>query len=299
MKNMFLALLIAIVPMWALAEDTAPASRADFTLCTGGAGGTYEGMGYRILGRDVTDKLLAKGKVINTGGSVDNAEMLKTGECIAAIIQADVFESQSPLRDATVIDGYKEAIFWLHGEKGVDDFQDLSGSKGERAVVVVKGSGAEATLSNFKQIDKDYANVKVVSVDDWYEAATAAAQGYIVISKARIDVAGMVYIGRPGNITNEITADFGKRLSVGNIEESSFGKVKDANGNPIYFTCDIDSKSTNGIKIDNTFTDPETYCMNSQVVYNNEYFNDMKATDARNAKRVLQRSIVGAATALQ
>ena len=52
------------------------------------------------------------------------------------------------------------------------------------------------------------------------------------ITGVKVEIAGMLYISRPGKISTDITEDFGPSLTIGQVEDSSFQSSKDANGNP-------------------------------------------------------------------
>lgn len=268
------------------------------TVCTGGEGGAYEALGAQI-GGDVARKIGTEVEVLNTGGSIENAELMSGGDCYLAIMQGDAVVSKSLPRNISVTSAHTEAVFWLFGKGGVEDFADItSKDNNSRAVAIVSGSGAEVTLDNFAKVDKDYKDVRTVEFDDWYLAAEAAAQGYTMKAGVRVDIAGLLYVGRPGFITKDITEDFGPKLTIGEIDESSFGKAKDMNGNPLYFTCEITSNQTNGMKT-STFGKPDTYCMYAAVVYNEDYTNGMDNKQAREVKRAMARGINGVLKAVR
>lgn len=283
MKRVLLALTMALASFSALAAGPV-------TFCTGGPGGAYEALGS-LVGGSIAKKLSVELEVINTGGSIENAELLKDGDCVLAVMQADAVAGRGLPRDISVTDAHKEAIFWIHGKEGVANFTYLTKKENvDRAIAYVVGSGAEVTVKNFATIDTDYAAVKTVEFDDWAEAASAASQGYTMRAGVRIPVAGMLYVGRPGFISPDITEDYADALSIGEIDESSFGKVKDSNDNPLYFTCELSSKGDSGIKVD-TWGKPDTYCVRAQVVYNNAYHSKLDPKEARVVKRAVMKGI--------
>lgn len=287
MKKLIVGLALA------LASTVALAVPADLTFCTGGQGGAYEGLGQTI-GGEIARKTGAKLDVLNTGGSVENAQLMKEGDCVMAIMQADAVTSLGLPRDISVTNAHTEAVFWIHGKKGVKDFDDMIDKENlTRAVAYVSGSGAEVTVKNLGMVDEDYAKIKTVEFDDWYTAAEAVNQGFTMKGGVRIEVGGMIYVGRPGLISNEITDDFKETLSIGSINESSFGKVKDRNENALYFSCKIDNKGDSGIPSDNSFKNISTYCMSAQVVYNNAWHTNLDKKESRDVKRAVAKAING------
>jgi hypothetical protein len=242
MKKMLLAVFTMFMANVALA-DLKP-----LTICTGGEGGAYEALGSQI-GSDIVRKIGGELEVINTGGSIENAELMSDGSCYMAIMQGDAVVSRGLPRSISVTNAHVEAVFWIFGTGGVSDFADMTSKENSsKKVAIVSGSGAEVTLDNFRAVDKDYKDVLPVEFDDWYLAAEAVAQGYTMKAGVRVNIAGMLYVGRPGFITKDITTDFGPKLMVGEIAESSFSDTKDLAGNPLYYTCELTEKMTNGIK---------------------------------------------------
>lgn len=285
MKQLFVGLALALASMVALAAP------ADLTFCTGGVGGAYEALGQGI-GNDIAKKIGTRLEVLNTGGSVENASMLKDGDCVMAIMQADAVTSLGLPRDITVTNAHTEVVFWIHGTKGVKTFADMTKPENAtRAVGYVSGSGAEVTLKNFGQVDADYINVKTVEFDDWLSAAEAASQGFTMKSGVRVEVAGIIYVGRPGFITNDITDDYKDSLWIGEIGEDSFGKAKDRNENPLYVPFKLSSKGDSGIPSDNKVFDISTYAMAAQIVYNNAYHANLDTKEARGIKRAVAKAI--------
>lgn len=286
MKKTMFAVFMMFMSTFAWAE------LKPFTVCTGGVSGAYEGLGDQI-GKDIARKIGTTAEILNTGGSIENAEMLMDGDCYMAIMQGDAAVSRSLPASISISSAHTEAIFWIVGNDGVIDFEDLTKKENQnKAVAIVSGSGAEVTLKNFGNVDKDYKDVRTVEFDDWYLAAEAAAQGYTMKAKVRVNVAGLLYVGRPGFVSTDITEDFRERLKVGEIDESSFAKAKDTDGNQLYYTCKLDEKMTNGIKTTG-WRDPATYCMKAVVVYNEAYTDGLDKKQAREVKRAVARGING------
>jgi TRAP-type uncharacterized transport system, periplasmic component len=285
MKRFLIGALLAI------ASSAVFATPAELTFCTGGATGAYEALGQTI-GGEIARKTGATLDVINTGGSVENAQMMKEGDCVMAIMQADAVTSLGLPRDISVTNAHTEAVFWIHGKTGVKNFDDMKEEENlVRAVAYVAGSGAEVTVRNFGAVSEDFKKVKTVEFDDWYAAAEAVNQGFTMKSGVRIEVGGMIYVGRPGLISNDITDDFKDTLSIGEIKASAFGKAKDRNENPLYVSCKIDKNGDSGIPSDNSWTNISTYCMSAQVVYNNSWHANLDTKEGRNVKRAVAKAI--------
>lgn len=292
MKKILSAVFMMVMANFAQA-DLKP-----LTICTGGEGGAYEALGSQI-GSDIVRKIGGELEVINTGGSIENAELMSDGSCYMAIMQGDAVVSRGLPRSISVTNAHVEAVFWIFGTGGVSDFADMTSKENSsKKVAIVSGSGAEVTLDNFRAVDKDYKDVLPVEFDDWYLAAEAVAQGYTMKAGVRVNIAGMLYVGRPGFITKDITTDFGPKLMVGEIDESSFSDTKDLAGNPLYYTCELTEKMTNGIKT-STWGKPDTYCMNATVVYNETYTDGLEKKQAREVKRAIARGINGTLKAVR
>lgn len=224
------------------------------------------------IGNSITKNTDIQLNVLTTGGSVENAELMKDGDCDIAIMQADAAVTKPLPTDVKIVDGHMEQVYWLHGPSGIDDFGKMEDDAVAKkyAFAAVAGSGALVTVRNWIETDDDYKGAVIVEFDDWYAAAEAVAQGYVKKAGVTVEIAGMLYIGRPGKITSDITEDFGTQILIGEVNDSSFANAKDANGNPLYTACSVDSKLASGLKT-STFGSPDTYCLRAQIVYNNDW----------------------------
>lgn len=262
------ALLLALLLSVSTLASAAPTT---LNFCTGGEGGFYQDLG-KAIGSSIVKGTDIQLNVISTGGSVENAELMKDGDCDIAIMQADAAVTKPLPTDVKIVDGHMEQVYWLHGKAGVDDFgmMEKDAIAKKYAFAAVAGSGALVTVRNWIDTDSDYKGAVIVEFDDWYAAAEAVAQGYVKKAGVTVEIAGMLYIGRPGKITSDITEDFGAQILIGEVNDNSFANAKDANGNPLYIECSVDSKLANGLKT-STITSPDTYCLRAQVVYNNDW----------------------------
>jgi hypothetical protein len=284
-------MLVAALAMMAMSFNVFAIEGKTLNFCGGAEGGFYESFAKQIA-NDVAKAAKVQVDVLQTEGSVSSAQMLKDGDCDVAILQADAVISRPLPADIAVSDAHREAIYWMFGKGGVKDFGDMSDKEHKnKGIAVVEGSGAEVTLRNFGNVDKDFKDLNVIVFDDWFSAAKAAADGKVRRAKNDIPIAGMVYIGRPGNISSEITGEFKEDLTIGEIDVSSFKDVKDAIGGQLYSTCELTDKQTNGLKTATTFK-PDTFCVNAQIVYNNELFEGLDKKDARLLRKSLDKAIV-------
>lgn len=267
MKRFFPLLGMALATL-AFQVSAAPAA---LNFCTGGEGGFYQDLG-KAIGSAIVKNTDTQLNVLTTGGSVENAELMKDGDCDIAIMQADAAVTKPLPTDVKIVDGHMEQVYWLHGKNGVDDFGKMEDDAVAKkyAFATVTGSGAMVTLQNWIATDDDYKGAVPVEFDDWYAAAEAVAQGYVKKAGVTVEIAGMLYIGRPGKITSDITEDFGAQILIGEVNDSSFASAKDANDNPLYTLCSVDTKLTNGLKA-STFGSPDIYCLRAQIVYNNDW----------------------------
>lgn len=284
-------LLFATALMFTLTAQAAPPPTLKF--CTGGVGGFYEGLGTSIGGK-ITNEIGNTLKVVTTGGSIDNAKKLKAGDCDIAIIQADAVITQPMPASFKAVNAHEEVVYWLLPKGGdVVDFGDMEDDKVAKkyAFATVKGSGAAVTLNNWIKTDKDYAGAVPVEFKDWYSAAEAVAQGFTMDSGVRVDIAGMLYIGRMGMLPADITSDFGNQLMVGEINDSSFEDSKDTNGNTLYTHCAIPKEKTSGLAKSNKWADQKTYCLRAQVVFNNAYLNGLDEAETTAVRRAVDKGI--------
>jgi hypothetical protein len=284
-------LLFAALLGLACTAQAAPPEQLKF--CSGGVGGFYESLATSIGGK-VTNEIGNTLKVLNTGGSVDNAKKLKAGDCDIAIIQADAVITQPMPSSFKAVNAHEEVVYWLYPKGGqVDDFGDMEDDKVMKkyAFATVKGSGASVTLANWIKTDKDYEGAVPVEFKDWYSAAEAVAQGFTMDSGVRVDIAGMLYIGRVGKLPADITSDFGTQILVGEVNDSSFEGAKDANGNPLYTKCEIAKGKTSGLEGPGSFGDLDTYCLRAQVVFNNAYLNGLDEAETTAVRRAVDKGI--------
>lgn len=283
--------LLFAMALFGAAAFANASSPPTLNFCSGGEGGFYESLAQTI-GKTIVKGTPTELHVLNTGGSVENAQKLKDGDCDIAIIQADVVTNGGLPSDVKVTDAHTEIVYWLHGKAGVDDFGKMEEDKvaEKYAFAAVAGSGALTTVRNWIKTDKDYEGARVIEFDNWYSAAEAVAQGFTTRAGVRIEIAGMLYIGRAGKITTDITEDFGTQILIGEVNDSSFESAKDVNNNPLYTHCAVSKEAASGLQT-STFGSPDTYCLKAQVVYNNDWHQGLAAKDQRDTRRAVDKGI--------
>lgn len=264
------------------------ADAPELKFCSGQPTGFYEKLANEI-GRNISQASGVPVTVLNTGGSVENAELMQDRKCDLAIMQADVAAGLG-LRDGKYTDAHTETVFWLHSKKGVDDFGKMEQDDLAKryAIATVRGSGASVTLANWIKTDKDYEGVRVVEMDDWAEVAEAVAQGYVVRANQRFEIAGTLYIGR--SVSSDITEDFAKDILIGEVNDSSFADAKDVNNNPLYQVCEVRKEQRSGLETSTT-TSPDTYCLTAQIVFNNDFLDGMAKADARKLRKAVAKGV--------
>lgn len=286
--------MAAVCAMGLLLSPLANAKDAptELKFCGGAEGGFYSKLADTI-GRSIVRGSNIKLDVVTTGGSVDAAELLKNGDCDIGLLQADAVATLPLPTDVSVTDAHLEAVYWLYGASGVDDFGKLDDSDLSKRFYVaeVRGSGAQVTMQNFAKTDTAYAKVRIVEFDDWMGVAKAVSQGYTMRNGERLEIAGAIYVSRPGQISSDITEDFSKAIKVGEVKDRDFAKAKDVNGNQLYVECTIASNQTNGLEVSTTFGGPETYCLRAQVVYNNDYHSGLDAKTSKELRRRIDKGI--------
>lgn len=266
----------------------AASATPELKFCAGMSGGFYDKLASEI-GHTITQNSGVSVDVLETGGSVMNAEKMQDKSCDLAIMQADVAMNLG-LRDAEFTDAHTETVFWLHGAKGVDDFGKMEKDELAKryAVATVRGSGAAVTVNNWVKTDKDYEGVRIVEMEDWAEVAKAVSQGYVVRSGERFEIAGTLYIGR--SVSTDISEDFAKTILVGEVNDDSFANAKDANANPLYSHCSVVKAQRSGLGT-STMTDPDTYCLTAQIVFNNDSLTGLDKDAAKKVRKAVAKGI--------
>jgi TRAP-type uncharacterized transport system substrate-binding protein len=245
------------------------AMASDLIIATGSEGGGYERTGIKIaqsIKVQAAKRKLGKLQidVVNTSGSLENIELFDEGEAHIAIMQADALALREPKSDYKVKPLGQEAVYWFANKK--NDYYNLSDIEGVDNVlmVLVDGSGGQLTMQNFVKEDDGYkVNFDTaILADDLDDAMDIVATGTYKNKK----VAGVLYVTSFGGFSSELAADYGKYIVVGSATDKDFNDTT-INGEPLYTNCEIENDGLRGFSSSNTWTDNETVCLNSVVIY--------------------------------
>lgn len=277
-------------------------------ICSGSEGGFYEATMKSIASAFTTrykGKAPVEVTVENTPGTIYNLNGMADGSCDMAIVQADgLVQMKNMPAGIHVTNAHTEVVYFLinkhaHKEAGIDDIEDIEGSK-DWHLAVVEGSGAIVTLRKFVEEDNGYkANLdNAVEFMDMYDAAEAVASGEYRTSGKVLKIAGMLYVSRKGAISNDILEDFRKDLIVGEATDGDFNDATDANGDQLYKVCNIESADLQGMS-GATFGNQKTVCVKAQIIYNTNWLNNFEGKDKREAKKALKKAVNGVAKHLR
>lgn len=286
MKKVYLALVVMLSAFGAHAGE--------LLFCGGAPGGAYTSLATGI-GNDIVRKSGDTLNVVETSGSLETAEYLREGECTIGIMQADAVTSTALPRDIDVTDAHIETVFWIYGKtaNGVKTFAEMAEEENlTKGVAYVAGSGPEITLKNFAKQSETYGKVKLVPFSNWFDAAKAAKQGFVMKSGVRVEIGGLLYVGRSGLINDDIASpEYRDELYIGSIGDPAFTKLKDKNGNQLYTECKVPADGDSGIKTENKMWSIKALCMHAQVVVNNEWISALPAKEARTMGRTVGKAI--------
>ncbi|MCP3869659.1 MAG: hypothetical protein GY703_16520 [Gammaproteobacteria bacterium] len=256
------------------------AETAKIEVGSGSDGGFYYTLmtqiGSEFDKRYKNDKTPVEMAINESPGTLHNIEQLTDGEWPLVIVQADGLAQAKGLPGGLqVYNAHQEAVYFLinkkaHEELDIDDLEDIEGKK-DLHLAIVDGSGAYVTLTSFVKEDSGYKpNLEnAISFETMYDAAEAVAAGTHRIAGSSKKVIGMLYVSRPGAISNDILEDFRESLIVGEATDKDFNDALDFNKEPLYQTCDITSKQLQGMK-GATYGDQKTVCVRAQVAYDPE-----------------------------
>ncbi|MCA9365182.1 MAG: hypothetical protein KC736_04780 [Candidatus Moranbacteria bacterium] len=167
----FVANNFSYAQSYSVSASSAPAgalstSTEEITICTGGPLGRYAQYGKLLSERLSKNYTII---VVNTQGSVENAEKLADGTCDFAIMQHDVAKHVPGIAHlARLFDEYPHMICNHNLVPSVDSIGDLADFPGTIAVAVGgERSGSRATFLNLANLDNDYgkSNFDPVSLD--------------------------------------------------------------------------------------------------------------------------------------
>lgn len=241
----------------------------DLAIATGSEGGGYERQGLKIaqnIKAQAAKRKLGKIQVdvINTTGSLENIELFDDGEVQVAIVQSDALALNEPKTSYKIKPMGVEAVYWFANKK--HEYYNLSDIEGvkDALMVLVDGSGGQVTMQNFVKEDGGYkvSLESAILADDLEDAMDIVATGTHKGKK----VAGALYVTSFGGFSAELAKDYGKYIVIGSATDKDFNDAT-LNGEPLYVNCEIENNGLRGFSSSNTWTDNETVCMNSVVIY--------------------------------
>ncbi|MFC2059319.1 TAXI family TRAP transporter solute-binding subunit [Chloroflexota bacterium] len=242
-------MLFGILALFALAGfsvNCGPAEPTQLTIATGGTAGTYFPVG-RAMAAVITD--YAEGieaTAINSGGSIDNAEIIGDKEAELALMQNDVayyaqqglrmFEGQ-PVADIRGIAAlYPEIVQIVTLEEyGIESLGDL---EGKTVGIGAPGSGTAVNiLQILKAVGLDETNVDIQYLD-FGECAAAL--------KEKTIHAGCVEAGIPTSAVTDIAS--AGDISILEIPDDVYSKLK--GDYPFYVPITIPAGTYSGMNED-------------------------------------------------
>lgn len=270
-------LLAAIAVSAHLVSGSALADQGD---CV--AGGTLGGTYGKIAALVGVKMERINGKRLpaeETNGSLENIGVYDDRECNYFIVQDDALAMTKPTRVFAGFPIYQEPVLWVYNkEHDVDDFGDME-DQSKYVALVIKGSGAQTTMTMLQKEDDDYKDAGPLLVTSALRAGKLANQGGEVAVKINgkqvsRKVAGIFLVG------NEIPADIIRytghkgNLAIGEAVDGDFDDAKNAFGAQLYSKCEVPRKT---FPLGQRFEDLDTICVNASFVYDPLILSERKA----------------------
>lgn len=221
--------LVAVnYPATSKAQDDLP----HVNFCTGPKDGNYDFAGIQIAQQA---KGSLHGKLINTDGSLKNLEKLDSGECDAAIVQADAYSLylKQHSRSALTLERgrvlYPEYVHLIcNTNAGLSKITGLT--KAQTVLIGPVGGGSAVTWESFKMADPDrYGSIPTLPIGGT-RAAGKVQEGSD--AACMFDVIGLK---APGiTAINDLAATSNNRLALINAQDSDMLGVKDPKGRVMY-----------------------------------------------------------------
>ncbi|MEM6626271.1 MAG: TAXI family TRAP transporter solute-binding subunit [Pseudomonadota bacterium] len=186
--TLFIACILALGVM-------APAPPKSVSIAGGAPGGGYAAEALRIS--DALGVKKVKGEVLETTGSLDNLERLKSGEADIAIVQTGVVAPADSEEVVSLGAIYFEPLWVFH--RAEIELQDLRGLEGLSVAMGDRGSGAEALARLLLPENGVEMSEMIVSPLGGRDAAAALKSG-------EVDVA-MLVVGASADWIAELVHD--------------------------------------------------------------------------------------------
>lgn len=180
----------------AYAQETNQCNQGDLCFCTGSPTGNYQKAGEAIT-HQLSPSLQKRVKFVKTNGSLDNLNLVASGQCSAGITQSDVYdlwrtEAPNAANVAVMQDLYTEYVHVLcPASAKISNLEDLAG-KHATMIIGPPGSGTAETWRSLRQVDeKKYGNA---NIDVSSEPADAGSVQTVKASGTRARPTCMLWI---------------------------------------------------------------------------------------------------------
>lgn len=227
-------LLSALATSMLVAPSFAQSPAPTLNVCTGGTTGKYY-LTAAELGAQVKGQIALT--PIETNGSLDNFDRLATGQCDAAIVQADAYGSyvtRNPtarLNVKRVVPLYNEYVHMVcNRDAGISNINDIK-TKNATVLVGPNGSGTSLTWETWVKQDESFAKVPT-KPEGGMNALTTIRDG--VDAECALFVSGL----QSGTMMeyNELG---GKALQLVTIDAAYFDDIMDPKGQRVYEFSEI------------------------------------------------------------
>ncbi|WP_432735864.1 TAXI family TRAP transporter solute-binding subunit [Maridesulfovibrio sp. FT414] len=196
---------------------------------------------YNYFGTLIKDKVKDLDvNLINTSGSLENLDLLKSGEVDAAIVQSDaflLFKKNNPKTNLTTMQTavFPEAVQMIANRaSGIKSVKDIDPKK-HILYTGPKDSGTAITWESFCELDSSYKKIPTRSAS--YEMALDIVKNN--------DYAVMMFVSALNSDflkKAEAMASSGSGLRLITVDDWDFNNINDSNGNKVYSFIKIPSE---------------------------------------------------------
>jgi len=255
---------ITIVTFGVILGITSIAYADDYTITTGSKKGTYFKVGYAI------SKMVPKGKVITSKGSVQNLDNILSGKAQVGLVQMDAlafYGNKKPevTQEVEVIGPlYKECVYMAVNKDGKVQDEDDLGKKGVVVAVGKLGSGSAVSWDYMRQLETSYQNATVE-----YAGGMRALGKLASSPDSGIDaVMWVIRQSIDGKMLQAVMKN--KNLKLISVDDMSLNNKYAPTGKPIYEFQNVDIKK-------GFFNDTEvtTICTDAAVVAHTDSDEDL------------------------
>lgn len=167
------AALLVVAAIWGTYQFVGPPPPDRIVLATGEAGGAYRAFGQRYAAALARDGIAVE--LRPTAGSVENLELLASGEADIGFVQSGLAATAPPVGAVALGSLYLEPL-WLFLRTGLS-IDDLGGLAGRRINIGVPGSGTHAIATTLLAANGVEASIVTLLESSPAEAAAALLAG--------------------------------------------------------------------------------------------------------------------------